>query len=212
MPLLPPRLTLTSAFSAALKPPKGSDGFTGKATTSLDAVAAGMSKAGQAAAATTPQVSGLATSYSDFDSLLRAGGVNVGTQTKAVEELGRIAGVSAKSLGMIAPAIAVFGVSWKITEKVMELTGLDKALGDITAKMLGWGNVAGQVAMAQQDSINLAFQRTGIVAKDANEALALNTKWAKEHNAAAKESAAVNKEWQTAWGELNTIGGRGSRP
>lgn len=47
--------------------------------------------------------------------------------------------------------------------------------------------LSSQVAGATQDSINLAFQRTGIVAKDAADALRINTEWNDKRTGKVKE-------------------------
>ena len=200
-----------SSFTAAVeKAGKDLQGFQATAEQALDPVARGMSAVGKAAQQATPAVDNLNSGFAQVDKTLSAVGVHIAPQIRALEELSQASGKSAGELGKFATAgllasAAVAG--WNVGRWAADWLGTDKAIGDATAKLLGWGDVAAQVAGAQGDAIALAFQRTGVHAKDAAEALALNTKWVNEHSKAAKVAADANTKWAEAAGVLDTVAG-----
>jgi len=137
----------------------------------------------------------LRSAYQSFDGVLNSVGVHIGPQISALEDLGKAAGKTASDLGLVGSAGLVLGTAmaaWDVGRWVANITGADQAIVNFADKLMGTG-LAAQTAGAVQDSIDLAFQRTGVHATSAAEALALNTKWAKENNAAAKENAASAK-------------------
>jgi hypothetical protein len=159
-------------------------------------------------ATAVPHTSSLAESYSKFDGALNAVGIHIGPQIKAVEDLGAVAGKSAGQIGLLGTAGLVVGAAmagWDVGRWIAKITGADQAVVNLTDKLLGTG-LAAQTAGAEQDAIALALQRTGIHAANGAEALALNTKWAKENQAAAKEAAKEHKAWADAMVELNAAG------
>jgi hypothetical protein len=199
-----------SQFSSATKAAENDlKGLQATAATTTTAVT-GLEKA----TATTATAAGtLSTSWRSFDGALSAVGVHIGPQVQGLIDLGNAAGKSGTELGALASAGLVASAAlagWNVGRWIADITGADAAISSLTAKLLGWGDLAKQTAGAVQDSIDLAFQRTGIHANSAAEALALNTKWAKEHQAAAKEDAAEVKaaaeryaQWQAATEEVS---------
>lgn len=88
-------------------------------------------------------------SFSKFDSVLASVGINIGTEARALGELSMASGQTAGSLGTLTTAGLVAGAAmagWKIGRVVSDFFNLDEAIGNATAKLLGWGDVAGEVA------------------------------------------------------------------
>jgi hypothetical protein len=184
--------------------------FAGTTEKSLDAVTAAVDKTGASADQTGGRVLGLRESYSQFDNALNAAGIHIGQQIKAIDEIGQAAGKTASELGALGVAGLAVGAAmagWEVGRKIAEFTGADKIIGNATAALLGWGDVAKETAAAGADAIALAFQRTGVQATNAAQALELNTKWVKEHNKAAKDAADAQKLWAAATAELSGITG-----
>ena len=71
-------------------------------------------------------------------------------------------------------AAAVAGAAlagWNLGRMVAEFFELDRAIGDATASLLGFGNNAAEVAGHKQDILNRAFRETGVVFTDYGAAL-----------------------------------------
>jgi hypothetical protein len=161
------------------------------------------------ASATTATTAGtLSSSWRQFDGALSAVGVHIGPQVQGMIDLGDAAGKTAAQLGVVASAGLVFSAAmagWNFGRWIAGITGADQAIVNLTDKLMGTG-LAAQTAGAQQDAIDLAFQRTGIHATSAAQALQLNTQWAKENQKAAKEAANEHKAWADAMVEVNSAG------
>lgn len=100
-------------------------------------------------------------SLQQFDGVMASLGVNIGAEVRALGELGAAAGKSAADLGLIATGGLAVGAAiggWKIGRAISEFFDLDKAIGDATAKLLGWGDVAGEVAGANADLVGQLHQ------------------------------------------------------
>lgn len=93
------------------------------------------------------------------------------------------AGMVAIAAGVSALVAAVGALSYGLTRLADVATG-GKLSGWLTPFIAGTAELKlkTQEVAAVQDSMNLAFQRTGIHAKSAAEALELNTVWLKKHN------------------------------
>jgi hypothetical protein len=181
-----------------------------KTEAQFDTVAKGMSQAGQAATTAAGPVKDLGASFRSFDGILASLGIHIGPEIRGIGELGAASGKSAGELGKLATAGLIVGAGiagWKIGRAIADFFDLDEKIGNATAKLLGWGDVASQVAGAGTDAIALAFERTGIHAANATEAFALNDKWFKEHVKTTQAAVKAGEEWTAAMVELNSIGG-----
>jgi hypothetical protein len=95
-----------------------------------------------------------------FDGVLASVGLNIGTETRAVADLGDASGKTIGQLGKLATAGLAVGAgmaAFSITSSILQFTGLDKAIGDATVKLWDFG-LAEQVAGAKQDVINRAIE------------------------------------------------------
>jgi hypothetical protein len=95
-----------------------------------------------------------------FDGVLASMGINIGTEIRGLEDMASASGKTAAQLGGVATAGLAFGAAiggWKIGRLVADFFDLDKAIGNTTAKLLGWGDVSAEVLGAQQDTKNKAI-------------------------------------------------------
>lgn len=133
--------------------------------------------------------SSLHKSLGEFNSLLAAGGINAAKEIGALGELGNYAGKTAAQLGTLATIGGTVGAAmagWNIGRKIAEFTGSDKIIGDATAALLNWGNVAGEVAAAHADVLARATKNAGYSITDLTEAMKIN----------ADHAAAEIKHWK----------------
>jgi hypothetical protein len=133
-------------------------------------------------------------SLQSFDGVMASLGVNIGAEARALGELSTAAGKTASELGLVSTAGLAAGAAfagWKIGRMVSDFFELDEAIGNATAKLLGWGDVAGQVAGANADVLAKASKAAGIEIKDMALALAINEEVAKTSAAALKARTVV---------------------
>lgn len=130
-----------------------------------------------------------------------------GAATVAVEALTTgMLGMAAVATGVLALAGAVGTLSYGLT-RLADVASGGKLSGWLTPFISGAAdlNKTTQEVGAGQDAIALAFDRTGIRAKSAAEALQLNTVWVRDHiksiaDAAAAHNAFVGPMQQTIQG------------
>jgi hypothetical protein len=135
---------------------------------------------------------------SQADKTLAAFGVHIGPEIQAIKELGQASGKTASEIGLIGTAGLVAGAAlagWKIGGLIADLTGLDEAIGNVVARMMGWDDTAA-VAGAKQDSINLAISRGANAMISYTEAVKFNEKWVKEHGNTMDTSRERVSAWQ----------------
>jgi hypothetical protein len=100
------------------------------------------------------------------------------------------AGITWVALGPISAVILVIATAmaaFDFTRWLVGFTGLDKAIANTTARLIGWGNVAAQETGAKQDVINLAVKRGANAMITYASALEFNAKWFVEWQHKAKE-------------------------
>jgi hypothetical protein len=139
---------------------------------------------GTAAEGTAGNVNTLSASYRQFDGLLQSAGINIGPQVKGLEDLASAAGKTTTELGLLGTAGAVVGTAltaWKLGTWIGEVTGATQAIEDLTAKMMGLGNLATETAGAKLDTINLAIARGAKETIAYTEAVKFNTEWVQKN-------------------------------
>ena len=152
----------------------------------------------------------LQTQVRGFDSVLQQAGVNIGPAAKAIDEISAASGKTAGELGKLATAGLVVGTAmaaWEFGRAIAGFFKLDEAIGAATARLFGFGDVASEVAGAQQDTINRALAQGAPLGISFAEALAYNTTKLKERREVLKETAKADKAVAEAWTELTSIGG-----
>lgn len=117
-----------------------------------------------AATATNTSMGTFATGLSQVDRTLYQFGLNLTPQVAALREMAAISGKTASQLGLLgtglAAAAAGFG-GWKLGRWIADLTESDRIIGDFTAKLLGMGDVAGEVATYKLDLLAKASKAVG---------------------------------------------------
>jgi hypothetical protein len=120
---------------------------------------------------------GFTSSLRQADKTLGAFGVNVGPQIRAIDELGTAAGKTAKEIGLIgtaglAAAAALAG--WETGRMIADFFDLDRKIADATAKMMGWGDAAGETAAYKAGLLAQASKHAGREITDLTEAMRIN--------------------------------------
>jgi hypothetical protein len=145
-----------------------------------------------AAGRTGGSFEGMGRSIRQVDNVLDVFGVNLGPGARALEDLEFAAGKTIGTLGALGTATVAAGAAlggWQLGRWIADLAQTDKIIGDLTAKMLGFGDVAAQTAGAQADAIARASkeaEKAGFVVLNYSTALAVNEAKAKEVTAANK--------------------------
>jgi hypothetical protein len=140
------------------------------------------------------------------DKTLGLAGINIGKGVGALKELGAVAGSTATQIGLIGTAGAVVGaglIGWNIGRAVAGFFDLDRVIADTTSALLGFGNVAEQVALAQVDELTRATNRVNREITDLAEARRINAGAAQAEAAAAQKVAAADDAARAAISELN---------
>jgi len=107
------------------------------------------------------------------DKMLSLFGIRIGPQIQAVRELGSAAGKTASDIGLIGTAgltVAAAVGGWQIGRAVADFFSLDEAIGNATASLLGFGDVAAQTAAARFDVLSRATTIAGRAITDFGEA------------------------------------------
>lgn len=126
-----------------------------------------------------------------FDDVLElAGGPHLRDVIQGVGQLGDVASGASGQLDGLAKAGLVASAAlggWQIGRKIAELAGTDAIIGNATAKLLGWGDAAGQAAAAGADVLARASKNAGRQITDMAEAMRINEE-------AAKKTIATNQQ------------------
>lgn len=151
---------------------------------------------GTASRDAVPHVNNLRGSFQAFDGVLRAAGINMGREIAGLADLSEASGKTAAQLGGVATAGLAVGAGiggWKIGRAISEFFDLDKTIGDATATLLGWGDVAGQEAAAGQDVLARATKTAGYEITSMAEAMRVNEAEAQRMIAANIKNSATLK-------------------
>jgi len=144
------------------------------------------------------------------DQSLSAVGINIGKPVKALQELSALAGKNVGDMGLpaLAGSMATAAVAgYELGQGIIELSnyfGVDlvKSIGDSTAKLLGWGDLAAETAAAKAMNLSRASDIAGRSITDVGEALRIVTKHNADTNQSFNTGAQRVKEWE---GELNRV-------
>jgi len=165
-----------------------------------------------ASAHTSGSIDAFGEGMSQADRILGLFGIRIGPQIQAVRELGAAAGKTASDIGLIGTAGLTVGAAlagWSVGRMVSDFFDLDEAIGNATASLLGFGDVAAERAAARLDVLNRAAQIAGRTVLDFDEAMKIIT----EHNRAAAESfntgAARVEQWNR---EIAAVRASGNLP
>jgi len=166
----------------------------GQFATTTGAVAPQVQKVAAASREAASASDRLQTSLRSVDGVLASMGVNISAETRALGELGEASGKTVSQLGLIATAGLVVGAGiagWKIGRAAADFFDLDTKIASATARLMGWGDLAGQTAGAKQDTINKAIRAGADATISYSEAIVYNTQVQTNTAAAAKATTAA---------------------
>lgn len=166
----------------------------------------------------------LSTSLSRFDGVLSSVGLNVSSEVRAINEMADAAGRTSSEIGLLSTAGLALGAGfagWKVGRMIADFFDLDTKIANTTARLLGYGDLAAEVAGAKQDTINAAIRRGADVnityadaivfstakVKEQSDALAKAGDLHRQHEAELKRIQAEEERWGAIMGELNAVGG-----
>jgi len=195
-----------SQFTEAAKGAEAALGGVQAEATKVDRTVDAFGKTATTASGSTKQWS---TAISQVDSLLGQVGINIGQTGKALDEVAAASGKTASQLGAVATAGLVVGTAmaaWNFGRAIAGWLDLDKSIGNATASLLGWGNLAAETSGAKQDAINAAIAKGGENIRTYADAVAYLTEWQKKRIAATKEMLDADIKSGEAWAELNSAG------
>lgn len=176
-----------------------------KLSTSAGVAGGSITKLSLVSSTAVGPVNTLRGSLQQFDGALAAAGLHLGPEIRALGELGDVAGKSAKEVGLLGTAGLAFGAAmggWKIGRMIAEFFGLDQKIANVTARLLGWGDVQAAIGGAKQDTINFAISRGADAMISYSAAIQFNMKWIKDRQGVAKAAADEEKgiaDQRAAW-------------
>lgn len=134
-----------------------------EAPAGMQELASATRRAADQAENTSIKVGGLKGELMKFDGILSSMGINLSGPIRAIGELGDMAGKTVGQVGMIGTAGAALGAGyagWQVGRMIADFFGLDEAIGNATAKLMGWGDLAGEEAAAGAEALNgqLSYQ------------------------------------------------------
>ena len=163
----------------------------------------------RAGTGTANAVGTFADSLSVADKTLAQAGIHIGPQIQAMRELSAAVGKTVTEFGLLNSTVAMaaaFKQGWDIGRMIADWLDLDEKIGNATASLLGWGDVAAQRAGASMDVLNRATQIAGRTITDFNEALQI----IKRSNDAMSSSLTGGAErWRQWTTEIQKLRDRG---
>jgi hypothetical protein len=135
---------------------------------------------------------------STADRFLGVLGIHIGPQIQALRELGSAAGTTASSIGLVGSASLIAGAAiggWQIGRWIADTLKLDEAIGNATASLLGFGDVAAERTAARVDVLSRASDIAKRTITDFGQALQI----IKTHNAEVAESFNTGTSRVEAW-------------
>lgn len=123
-----------------------------------------------------PPINSLRDSVGQVDQVLAASGVNVGKYARAVFEIGEMAGKTVSQIGFLAAGASAFGAlmaGYQFGTWIAGWTGLAEA---VDKYVVSHSKLPGEIAAAQQDTINLAIRNGASATISYTEAIEFNAK------------------------------------
>src|SRR5262245_29993628 len=161
----------------------------------------------------TSQTNDLHGAFQQFDKMLAAVGINIGTEIGAVGELAAAFGQTASQLGLVATAGLAAGTmfaSFKLTTLLLELTGLNTQLNKFVDGLAGLPEAA---AGAKLDELARAGQNAAkmlggaqVTITDLATAQRINAEAVRQHNLELVTSTSRIAAWNA---ELKSVQDRG---
>jgi hypothetical protein len=154
----------------------------------------------------------MADKFREFDGVLGALGIHLHSEISGLADLGAASGKSAGEIGLVGIAGLAVGAGiagWKIGRAAADFFDLDAKVGAATAKLLGFGDVAAQVAGARADVLARASKTAGMAIVDLDLAMAINAESQVKWKTNVEISATAIAGWQ---GKLDEVRAAGDLP
>lgn len=164
--------------------------------TGADKAAASLSKVGNA----STDINRLQGSLDAFDKTLGSAGVNIGSEVRALGELGSAAGKTAAELGAISTAGLALGAGiagWNIGRAISEFFNLDAIIGKAATSLLGFEDLAAAEAGAGLDVLARASKIAGTEITNLGVATAIIKGDMKDVRTNAQQSAEALAGWHS---------------
>jgi DNA-binding transcriptional MerR regulator len=158
---------------------------------------------------TVPASDNLYKSFKQVDNILESLGINARSEIKTLEQLRETATTGASGMDAFAKAGLVAAAAiggWKLGEKISEWTGWGEAISDVTAKLMGFGDVAAQRAAAGADTLAKASKLVGFQVTDMGTALKILTGDVEDHAKALDTSANRTAGWRQEIAKVRSDG------
>lgn len=166
------------------------DKMVGKAAADLD-------RFGKAAGDSAEEINTLHGSVDQVDRVLAAAGVSLGPIPGALKEIEVAAGKTATELGALGiagAAAAAAMAGWHVGRGAAEFFDLDEKIGNATAKLLGFGDVAEQEAAAKAETLARASEVAGFKVESLATATEIMAGRARDEAQALKDAAEATKQ------------------
>ena len=163
----------------------------------------GLQQMTTAAGSTTTAFGVLHTGLNQADRTLTSLGVNIGPQVQALNELSAASGKTVTQLGLIGTAGLALGAGvagWKLGRMIADFFDLDQKIGDATAKLLGFGDVAGETAAYKADILAKASQEAGRQITSMADAERILTEASKAHQESLMSSESLMERYRASLG------------
>lgn len=123
-----------------------------------------------------PSINSLRESVGQVDHVLAASGVNIGKYARGIFEIGEMSGKTVSQLGLLAAGAGLFSAAmagYQFGTWIAGWTGLADA---VDKYVVSHSKLPGEIAAAQQDTINLAIRNGAADTIQYTEAIAFNAK------------------------------------
>jgi hypothetical protein len=151
-------------------------------------------------------LSQLSTGMRTVDATANAMGVSLSKPIAAIEELGKVSGMTFQQLGLLGTAGVAVGVAitgWELGKWISDMTGGLETAKNLQDRLYGSADAA-DAAANKQAILDLALQRTGVAYENVEDAVAANIQYVKEHQQEIKKAADRQAYWE---GQLRLFGG-----
>jgi hypothetical protein len=175
---------------------------TSAAVADVEKLRAGLDKLGSVTVDTvTPATKSLSAEVDGADKLMKQFGVSLGPLSGMLDQLAAATGISSDKLVLLGKAFLVVEAAkagWNVGRQIAELGGLDEKIAELTASLMGWGDVAAVEAASAADVLAKASRLAGYEITNLSTAVKINAKAAAdqrlETEAAGKELEKLGKE------------------
>ena len=158
--------TMTAGYDtgAAVAETKSLTAALGQVSATAATTAPAIDEVGVASADAALSTTSFKGAFDQVDKSLAAAGIQLGPIPGMLDELSAAAGKSVTQLGLFGTAgaaVAAGMAGWSVGRQIADWFDLDEKIGNATAKLMGWGDVAAETAAAKTDTLARASAVAG---------------------------------------------------